>query len=395
MFIARGILPASLLLASCGVPSSAGEGAGAVENAVPATMIDAAAAFTMEPVATYDEPWAMAFVPGTSVLMVTMKGGTIAGIDTASGLRISVNGVPRVDYGGQGGLGDIAFLRSESADGLTAPTIYLSYAEAGPNDTRGAAVGRGRLVCETAQSCTIKEFAVIWRQEPKVTGRGHYSHRLAFSPDGTYLFVSSGDRQKGEPAQDTSNTLGTIVRLLPDGTAAPGNPLAGQDGADPTIWSWGHRNVLGLAFDGEGQLWDLEHGPKGGDELNRVEPGSNYGWPIVSNGRHYNGQAIPNHATRPDFAPPAISWDPVIAPGDLIFPEGEEFPFLEGKALAAGLATQALVAVELIDGRGREAARYQFDNRLRALAEAPDGALWVAEDGPGATLWRLTARQAD
>ncbi|WP_245638337.1 PQQ-dependent sugar dehydrogenase [Croceicoccus bisphenolivorans] len=357
------------------------------------TETDAATAFVMEAKGKYDEPWAMAFVPGTDVLMITRKNGAVSGLDTATGKAISVGGAPKVDYGGQGGLGDIAFLPAEADGDLATRTIYLSWAEAGRGDTRGAVVGRGTLACKDT-TCDIRGLTVIWRQEPKVSGRGHYSHRLAISPDGQYLFVSSGDRQKGTPAQDPQSDLGKIVRLNLDGTPAAGNPLADENVARPEVWTMGHRNVLGLDFDRKGQLWGLEHGPRGGDELNRIVAGSNYGWPVVSNGVNYNGSDIPNHSTRPEFAPPAISWNPVIAPGDLLFLKADLFSNLADKALATGLASRTLVAVEIdAQGKGREVDRYSFDNRLRAMAEAPDGSLWVAEDGPDATLWRLSPRR--
>lgn len=392
MNIRIAFLPVAALLSSCGMPSNAGDGGQAVENARQLEPGPADQAFAMQEFGTFDKPWALSFVPGTEILMMTLRDGELIGIDTATGRQISVSGVPRVDFGGQGGLGDVAFLPSESGDTIDGRTIYLSYAEAGNGDTRGAAAGRGTLSCTELSSCTIENFEVFWRQ-PKVSGRGHYSHRFAFSPDGEYLFISSGDRQKMDPAQATSNNLGTVVRLLPDGTPAPGNPLA--DGAgDPAIWSWGHRNLLGLAFDASGQLWDIEHGPKGGDELNRVEPGKNYGWPVVSNGVHYDGGAIPDHATRPEFAAPAVSWSPVIAPGDMLFYSGKMFPQLKGHLLVPGLSIESLVDIDMNGGNPREAARYGFERRLRAIEEGPDGAIWIAEDMDGARLWKLTPRTA-
>ena len=239
---------------------------------------------------TYDEPWAAAFAPGTSMLFITEKPGTMKFIDTETRRTGTVTGLPRVDYGGQGGLGEIAFLDSQRAATVGSRTIYLSWVEAGEGDTRGAVVGRGTLNCGTEDaSCKIEGLETIWRQTPKVTGRGHYSHRIVFSPDERYMFVSSGERQKGTPAQDTSNTLGTIVRLNLDGTAAAGNPLAAQGSPSDQIWSWGHRNILAMDFDAEGRLWEIEHGPAGGDELNLVQKGGNYGWPTRSFGDEYNG----------------------------------------------------------------------------------------------------------
>lgn len=364
-----------LMLASCGATTD-------VESAD--------AAIAVEERGTFDMPWAAAFVPGTQILVVTEKAGNIRGYDTAAGRRFDIAGAPQVDFGGQGGLGDVAFLPSESAETIGSRTIYLSWAEAGDGGTRGAAVGKGQLACDAALDCAVRDLAVIWRQTPKVTGRGHYSHRLTFSPDGQYLFVTSGDRQKFDPAQDTTNTLGTIVRLNLDGTPAAGNPLADAGAPTNQIWSYGHRNMLGIGWDAQGRLWAMEHGPDGGDELNLVKPGQNYGWPVVSNGSHYDGKSIPDHPTRPEFAAPAISWTPVIAPGGMIFYRGDLFAGWKGDALIAGLGAQGLVHVRIDGDSAREVARHDLGNRIRAVVEAPDGALWVLEDGPGGRLLRLT-----
>lgn len=348
------------------------------------------AAIAVEAKDTFSQPWAAAFVPGTEFLVITEKGGQIRGYATEIGHRFEIAGAPQVDFGGQGGLGDVAFLASEAAGTVGTRTIYLSWAEAGEADTRGAAVGRGKLECSAEMSCAIRDLAVIWRQAPKVTGRGHFSHRLTFSPDGQYLFVTSGDRQKFDPAQDTSNTLGTIVRLNLDGTPAVGNPLA--DAGSPTnqIWTYGHRNMLGIGWDAQGRLWEVEHGPDGGDEFNLVKPGQNYGWPLVSNGSHYDGRPIPDHVTRPEFAAPAVSWTPVIAPGGMIFYRGDLFAGWKGDALIAGLGAQGLVQVRIEGDSAREVARHDLGNRIRAVVEGPDGAIWVLEDGPQGRLLRLT-----
>lgn len=346
--------------------------------------------FHSEPIARFDEPWAAAFAPGGPWLFVTEKRGAIKAVNTETRQVILVSGAPDVDYGGQGGLGDIAFLPWESAPGLGRRMIYLSWAEAGPGDTRGGVVGRGTLVCTGTERCTIEKLDIIWRQYPKVSGRGHYSHRIAFSPDRKHMFVSSGDRQKGAPAQDTGNNLGSIVRLDLDGKPAAGNPLARQAGKAADIWSWGHRNVLGLKFDSSGRLWDLEHGPAGGDELNLVEKGRNYGWPLVSDGDHYNGDPIARNATRPDLAAPAIGWTPVIAPGDFIFYSGALFPQFKGEALIAGLRSEALIRVRITGSKGQEIARYPMGRRIREIVEGPDGAIWILEDGDDAQLMRLT-----
>ncbi|HYD25045.1 MAG TPA: PQQ-dependent sugar dehydrogenase [Croceibacterium sp.] len=374
------------MIASCG---SAQTGDSAPQSS-PAP--DDAAPFAIAEKGSFDQPWALAFAPGTAVLFVTERPGTMKFVDLPSGRLGSVSGLPAVDFGGQGGLGDVAFLPGESATTLGRRTIYLSWAEAGENDTRGAALGRGTLVCEEADACRIDGLRVIWRQSPKVTGRGHYSHRIAFSPDGRYLFLASGERQKGAPAQDLSVNLGKVLRLNLDGTPAAGNPFADRGGVAREIWSYGHRNVLGLQFDLDGQLWDLEHGPAGGDELNRVERGDNYGWPVRSNGNDYGGADIPDHSPDDGFHKPAISWNPVIAPGDYLFYSGKLWPQWRGQALIAAMQRSGpgIVRVSLDGDSGTEEARYPFDKRLRDIAEAPDGSLYVIEDGAGGRLLHLT-----
>lgn len=376
--------PLALVLASCGSPISAQKDAAhdSAAHEVPA----GSEPFTVTDVATFDEPWAMAFLPGAASALVTERAGKLK-LWQASGPVLDVAGVPPVDYGGQGGLGDVAL----APDFATTGTIYLSWAEAGTNDTRGAAVARAKLVTDGGKP-RLEGLQVIWRQVPKVTGRGHYSHRIAISPDGQYLFLSSGERQKFDPAQDLGVNLGKIIRLLPDGSPAPGNPFADRGGVSAQIWSYGHRNVLGLKFDEQGRLWDLEHGPAGGDELNIVKPGQNYGWPIVSNGDHYDGRPIPRHATRPEFAAPAVSWNPVIAPGDFLFYSGKAFPAWKDQALIAGLGSEALVRVAIDGESAREVERYPLGNRLREIKEAPDGTIWLLEDGKDAKLRKLSPK---
>lgn len=352
-------------------------------------------AYTVSEHATFNEPWAIRFIPGMDLVFVTEKGGTarlVATGENAVQRLVTVSGLPEVDYGGQGGLGDVAFLPSEASDDIQGRTIYLSYAEAGEGDTRGAAVGRGTLRCWVADECAIEDWQVIWRQAPKVTGRGHYSHRIVVSPDGQHLYVASGDRQKMEPAQDNSSALGTIVRLKLDGTPDNGGAIADDVPHRPGIWSWGHRNILGMDWDAEGRLWEVEHGPKGGDELNLVVKSANYGWPVVSDGIHYDNEPIPDHKTRPEFAAPKLGWTPVIAPGDMRIYRGAAFPAWRGHALIAGLKTKALVVVELDGERAREAARFDFGKRLRGLDIAPDGSVWVIEDGENARLLKLTPK---
>lgn len=381
---------AAFTLASCGAQAT-GETAQARSTPTPGSevVVTGGRDFTSKEYGAFAEPWAAAFAPGTNRIFITERAGTMRFVDTDTGRIGNVSGIPRVDYGGQGGLGDIAFLPSESGRSLARRTIYLTWAEAGPDDTRGAVLGRGQLACTQSDACAIEGLTVIWRQ-PKVTGRGHYSHRIAVSPDGRHLFVSSGDRQKMDPAQDTSNNLGSIVRLNLDGTPAAGNPLAGKAGRAQDIWSWGHRNVLGLQFDAQGRLWDLEHGPAGGDEINLVRPGANYGWPVVSEGDHYDGRVIPPHYDRPEFAAPAIAWNPVIAPGDFVFYSGKLKPEWKGQALIGGMKPNVIVRVAFDGEKGREVARIGMERRIRDIFEGPDGRVWILEDKAGGRLIALT-----
>ena len=352
----------------------------------PAQAQDAAAKpFTATPVAELNEPWALAFLPDGR-LLVTLKKGQLK-ILTQDGKSGDVSGVPTVDYGGQGGFGDVILHPKFASNGI----IYLSYAEAGEKDTRGAAVARARLTLDDKGGGALSELSVIWRQQPKMEGRGHYGHRLLFAPDG-HLFISSGERQHFDPAQDMQSNLGKIVRLNDDGSLPKDNPFAAQGGVAAQVWSLGHRNPLGIAFDAKGRLWDMEMGPKGGDELNLVVRGDNYGYPIVSNGDHYDGKDIPDHSTRPEFHAPAISWTPVISPGAFIIYSGMLFADWKGDGLIAGLSSQALVRVEFDGDKAREAARYDMGKRIREVEQGPDGALWLLEDGPGGRLLKLTPK---
>jgi glucose/arabinose dehydrogenase len=226
---------------------------------------------------------------------------------------------------------------------------------------------------------------------PKVSGRGHFGHRLAFSPDG-HLFVSSGERQKFDPAQDMRGNLGKILRLNDDGSVPADNPFADQGGVTAQIWTLGHRNPLGLAFDGKGRLWNQEMGPEGGDELNLVERGNNYGYPIVSNGVHYGGKDIPDHDTRPEFTPPRVWWTPVISPGGLLFYDGALFPAWRGSAFIGGLSSESLIRIEIDGDNAREAERFAMGHRIREVEQGPEGAVWLLEDGDGGRLLKLTPK---
>ncbi|KKW68735.1 hypothetical protein AAV94_03550 [Lampropedia cohaerens] len=366
------------LIAACTQAGSAAEKAPAP--------IAPEAVFEVSEVARFDEPWAMAFLPDGR-LLVTERPGRLLLVDpTDVAAAISVAGVPQVVYAGQGGLGDVVLHPGFSENRW----VYLSYAEAGDGGTSGAAIARARLV-EQAGAASLEGLQVIWRQVPKVTGRGHYGHRMAFDAQGK-LWVTSGDRQKFDPAQDMTSNLGKVLRLNDDGTPAVGNPFADQAGVAAEIWSLGHRNPLGIAFDGDGRLWVNEMGPRGGDELNLIERGENYGYPEVSNGNHYSGLPIPDHDTRPEFRAPVLWWTPVISPSSMMVYAGDMFPDWRGDAFIGGLSSRSLVRVDLQGESAHEAQRFAMGARIRAVAQALDGAIWVLEDGADARLLRLTVR---
>ncbi len=338
--------------------------------------------FTKQTITRLDEPWAMTFLPDGS-LLVTEKAGTLRRVWPDGRKSAAIEGVPEVAYGGQGGFGDVILHPSFTYNEI----IYLSYAEAGDGNVRGAAVARARLSFN-GEAGELKDLEVIWRQHPKVSGRGHYGHRLVFDKDG-YLFISSGDRQKFTPAQDMQSSMGKIIRLHEDGSIPKDNPFYDQGGVTAQIWSLGQRNPLGIAFDADGKLWAHEMGPAGGDELNLIIKGENYGYPIVSNGDHYDGRRIPDHDTRPEFAAPRITWTPVIAPAGFVIYSGDMFPEWRGDGFIGGLKSRALIRVEFTGENAREAERIDMGERIREVEQGPDGALWVLEDGKGARLLKL------
>jgi len=398
-------MKSQLLLAACGAllasACTAGNGGRPATNAaVEAPPAGAGPAATADPVeggvpfqvaqvAQLREPWAMTFLPDGR-LLVTEKAGTLRLVDPsrAGGEGVAIDGVPKVDHGGQGGLGDVVLHPQFERNSV----IYLSYAEAGEGDTRGAAVARGTLTLDDEGGAKLSQMHVIWRQVPKVTGRGHYGHRIVFGPDGK-MFVSSSERQKFDPAQDMQSNLGKIVRLNDDGSVPADNPFAAQGGVAAQVWTLGHRNVLGMAFDANGQLWAHEMGPKGGDELNLIERGSNYGYPIVSDGDHYDGRDIPDHATRPEFNAPEVVWTPVISPAGFVIYSGDRFAGWQGQGLIGALSGRALVRVAFDGAGAREVARHDMGQRIREVEQGPDGDIWLLEDereGSGGRLLRLS-----
>ena len=344
--------------------------------------------FTQTELAAFGEPWAMTFLPGAGeTVLVTERTGRMH-VRMPDGILREVSGVPSVVARDQGGLGDVIAVPGGGADGRY--PIYLSWVVAGEGTTTGAVVGAATLDLTAAR---LDDLRIIWRQHPTVDGGGHFGHRLALTPDRRHLFVTSGDRQKFDPAQDLTGTLGKVVRLTVDGAPAPGNPYAGSGASE--VWSMGHRNPLGIAFDPDGRLWSTEMGPRGGDELNLIEAGGNYGWPIVSNGTHYDGRDIPDHRAGDGYVAPSAWWDPSVSPSSLLIYSGEAFPQWRGDALFGALSGQALIRVDLLGDRTVSGDRYPMRARIREVEQAPDGSVWVLEDGspnrPGRLL-RLIPR---
>lgn len=372
--------------------------------------------FTITKVASFDLPWRIAFLPDGRML-VTEKVGRVD-LVTPQGAKTELAGVPDSWYQGQNGMLGV-FLSPHYA---TDHNVYLTYVE--PGDYGGGlALGRGRLVLDGKQP-RLGGFKVLWRQMPKGKG-GQAGAQVAFSPDGKYLFLTVGDRQRMTPAQDINQPEGKILRLTLDGKPAPGNPWAGKVGArsipliDPPAdteaaktapvvstytfpgknltpaetWTTGHRTPYGLAFAPDGRLWEVEHGPRGGDELNLIQRGKNYGWPLVSYGVNYDGVPIPGPDTRPDLTKPVIYWVPVNAPGNLMFYKGHLFPHWNGSALISGLASKSIIRVTF-DGKGgaTPVQRWHIGKRVRDIEEAPDGSLWMLEDASPGGLYHLTPK---
>ena len=380
-------LSAAIVVAACSSsPASNAADRAALDAAgdQPASPL-ADAPFTVREVASFDEPWAMTFLPGGEQALVTERAGKLK-LWRESGPALDVAGVPAVAYGGQGGLGDVILAPDFAASG----TVYLSWVEAGDGDKFGAVVGKAKLVQGAAPR--LDALQIIWKQDPKVPGRGHFSHRLAFSPDGRYLFITSGERQKFDPAQDMGQNLGKVIRLTPDGSVPADNPFAEKGGVAAQIWSLGHRNLLGIAFDGSGRLWQQEMGPKGGDEVNLVERGADYGYPIVSNGDHYDGKDIPDHPTRPEFAAPKLWWNPSISPAGLAWYGGDRYPGWKNSLLMGALSGQGLIRMGVDGDSLHKADRWDFGQRIREVEVREDGSVWLLGDGKDGKLLELVPK---
>lgn len=327
-------------------------------------------------------------------MLVTSRYGELflrsadAGADEEDPTGISVTGLPEdIVVEGQGGLGDVV----AAPDFEASQRIYLSWVNASEAGT-GAVVGHATLV-DSGEAVELEDLTVVWEQDPKTSGSGHFSHRLAFSPDGEHLFVTSGDRQQLDPAQDLSSGLGKVMRLTPEGEPAAENPFAAEGGVTEEIWTYGHRNSLGIDFDADGRLWISEMGPEGGDELNLLEAGENYGWPEASNGSQYGGAEIPDHAEGDGFTAPVTWWTPSISPGSLMIYQGELFQDWAGSAFMGALSGEALVRVELDGDQAGEEELWEMGARIRDVEQASDGSIWLLEDGDDAALLRLTPPQ--
>jgi len=327
--------------------------------------------FQVQVVADFESPWAMTFLPDGRML-ITEKAGTLQLVSADGQQRTRVGGIPAVANEGQGGLMDVVLHPGFATNRL----VYFSHAEAGRGG-KGVVLARGVFV--DGDQPALQKVETLFRAVPYVDGDGHFSGRIAFSKEG-HLFFTNGERQKFEPAQDPNATLGKVLRLNDDGTPASGNPLVAK-GFHPAVWSYGHRNLLGLAFDASGNLWEQEMGPQGGDEVNLILPGRNYGYPIVSDGDHYDGRSIPDHATRPEFERPKVSWNPVISPGGLMVYSGKLWPQWTGDLFIGGLSSQALIRVDVDGTNARKGDQWPMGERIREPEEGPDGAIWLLEDG--------------
>lgn len=359
----------------------------AMAETAPQVMSSAKETFRVETVAVgLEHPWAIAFLPDGKRL-VTERPGRLRILDRDGRLLDDpVAGVPEVAAVGQGGLLDVV----PSPDFASSRRIYFSYAE--PRGVvNGTAVAHARLV-ETGGSAKLEDVTVIFRQEPGRGGGFHFGSRLAFAPDGN-LFVTLGERNAMQPAQDLTGHLGKVVRIAPDGSVPKDNPFVGREDARPEIWSYGHRNPQGAAIHPEtGRLWIHEHGARGGDEINIPEAGKNYGWPVIAYGRHYSGAKIGEGTHKEGMEQPIHYWDPSIAPSGMAFYTGDAFPAWRGNLFVGALVLRHLQRLEL-DGEkvvNEERLLIGYGERIRDVRQAPDGSLWVLTDARSGRVLRLS-----
>ncbi|MFP4516708.1 MAG: PQQ-dependent sugar dehydrogenase [Desulfovibrionales bacterium] len=328
-----------------------------------------------------DHPWGMAFLPDDRLLVTERNSGNLYIVDTDHTLSQPLEGVPEVRAQGQGGLMDVALDPDFAENNI----VYLSYAKPGEGGEATTALGRGTLAGDR-----IENFQDIFVQEPYTSGSNHFGNRIEFSPDGEFLFLGLGERFKFDPAQDLSNHLGTVIRISPDGSVPDDNPFVGRENAKDEIWSYGHRNIEAMAFQpATGALWVGEMGPEGGDELNLIEKGANYGWPVVSWGRHYDGRDIPDPPTRPEFKDAARHWTPVISPCGMVFYQGDKFPDWRDKALIGGLTHKEVVILSFDGTRVIDEDRLPMPARIRDVDEAPDGSIYVLTDQDDGKIIRI------
>lgn len=333
------------------------------------------------PIAAFEYPWAINFIPDGR-LLVTQAFDGIRLVAQNGSYSAPLAGLPK---------GFRAFDIILSADYATSHKVVISFDEPGTNGAEGLAVATAELVLPTDGEPRFENFKTIWSQT-KTTTAGQFGGKLAFSPDGKYLFITTGERATFDPAQDLSNTLGKTIRLFADGTIPPDNPFVKTPGAMPEIWTLGHRNPYGIAFDAAGRQWQHEMGPKGGDELNLIVPGGNYGWPKVSWGNNYDGGLIPKPATGDGYVAPVTYWDPVIAPAGMIIYSGKMFRQWAGYAIMGGLQSQGLVFVKFNGTSAAEVARLPLHARIRDVREGSDGAIWVLEDTGTGRVLRVSPR---
>ena len=345
------------------------------------------AAVTATPVATgLEHPWGLAFLPDGRML-VTERPGRLRIVDKDGRISPPLTGVPAVYARGQGGLLDVALSPRFATDQL----VYLSFAEPGDGGA-GTAVARGRL-----SGNALEQVQVIWRQTPKVESPNHWGSRLVFGKDGT-LFVTTGDRFRfRERVQDLASTIGKVIRINADGSIPADNPFAKREGARPEIWSYGHRNLQGAALDpASGQLWTLEHGARGGDELNRPQAGRNYGWPVITYGVDYSGVKIGEGTAKAGMEQPVYYWDPVIAPSGAMFYTGDAYPGWKGSLFVGSLSPGGLVRLTLDGDRVRSEERYLGDiGRVRNVVQGPDGLLYLLIDASNGSIQRIAPRRGN
>jgi len=409
-------LVALLVLASCGSSARTSaqnpDGSSGQANLAPSDP-----PFTAAPVATFDSPWAMDFLPGLTKALVTEKNGRLWLIDVVGGAKNEVAGAPRVVAEGQGGLLDVKVSPHFAQDRL----VYLTFAEPSQSGGSQLALARGTLV-DADGGARLNGLQVVWHNPTGGKG-GHFGARIAFAPDGNSLFLSAGERQRFTPAQDPNLPMGKVLHLTLDGkpaaqradeslkasTVSVTDPPEDSEIAKQTAgrqfrwpgpnhtpaetWTLGHRNPLGLAFAPDGRLWEIEMGPKGGDELNLIIEGRNYGYPRVSNGTNYNGVDIRDHRPGDGFEAPKAWWNPSISPADLLIYTGSLFPEWKGDALIPALSGQALIHVRIRGDQASKADQWDMGHRIRAVDQGPGGEVYVLEDGPRARLLKLLPGQ--